>query len=256
MKKLFFYLVTMGTLFSACKKDSKFSYEPKKETVKKLPSKEMYNGRVLRTFDYDELNRLIRVDEPGIGNSWYNISYNNENAPIGLTSYFGTDTIVYQGDKVLIFNPNLAPPYLNDTTIITLNSKGEITLMRINGWQTSYPDKGTEYTYNSNGNLSRIFSREYNESITIMYSSVLSIFRHVNTPDWFILSWNRISDNYSYSQRGYMPAIILAPNPNFNNMYYTYELDSEGYGYVAKKILKDENGKELSFLTYEYIPAN
>jgi len=248
MKKLFFYFVTIGVLFSACQKDnSKFGYNPEKESVKKLPSKE-YGGMFSRTFQYDNLNRLIAViAENG---HRYDIWYNDDHTPSRVRSTYGhnntatsIDTLVYKGNQVFIFKPNLNPPYVNDTTIITLNSKGEIVESKIGAWYFEGHRYHVNFIYNSNGNVSRWINSDGEASTTILYTTIPSMFRHVNTPDWFIfyyyLDW---SGDFLYSKKGYMPA--TGGRWGYDNRF-TYEVDNDGYGYVTRI-----NGK-----TYQYILA-
>ncbi|MCL2683454.1 MAG: hypothetical protein FWE63_08280 [Bacteroidales bacterium] len=243
-------------MFSACQKNSgqgnNSGYNPENESVKKLPSKEIWTGGIgERMYQYDDLNRLITI----IGvmdNHRYDIWYNDDHTPAKLRSTYGSgervDTFLYKDNQVFIFTP----PYIDYATIITLNSKGEILQTRHPGGFT------TNYIYNSNGNVSKT-TNSYGEITTIThYSSIPSMFRHVNTPDWFIYyySWLGGYGNliFNFSKKGYMCSFVSDGNVQYDN-YYTYEVDSDGYGYVTKREISNKDGSDKYLWTYEYILA-
>ncbi len=267
MNKILYFSLTIAALalFSACEKD-KFKLDVENESVKKLPENIYQNGDIAQTFKYDDLNRLIRVNRPSIGNTWYEFSYNEANAPIRILSAFGTDTLVYRGNQVFIFRPNLNPPYVNDTTIVTLNATGEIEQLKYNGWQYAAP-YFMNLTYNSNGNVSTItyLPSSSGRPITtnFQYSTVPSIFRHVNTPDWFfILYSDLIFSNYNFgfycNKKGYMfSSTYQIENGEIVNTsyYYTYEVDSDGLGYAWKINQRSLDGEMMYPKNIQYIFA-
>jgi hypothetical protein len=272
--KTIFYLITVGIFFCACDKESKPTYNPEKETVKKLPSKMTTTstfGESVLTFQYDDLNRLVKIETftsfyipPHTVTSFNSleISYHDNHTPAiikGESSMTSPpndkeesweDTVFYKNDEIIA-----------GSRWIRINSKGEIL-----------QDNQMSYTYNSNGNISRINSRHTATGNTpiltfnLAYTSVPSVFRHVNTPDWFIFSWLNggfaASDYGGYSKNGYMVEKILDRSWGNSDgkdqsldMHFTYEVDTDGYGYVTKRNSKSGDGKVRPSTTYEYILA-
>ncbi len=266
MNKILYFSLTIAALalFSACEKD-KFKLDVENESVKKLPESIYRNGNLECGFQYDNLNRLTTITYDR-NSSYYSvrISYNERNAPISVRRSYDpyssyNDTIVYKDNQVFIMSQYYYGSY--DTAIITLNSAEEMGQARYSNYLSDYT-----YTYNSNGNLSTITYRSSSmgssSAINIQYSTAPSIFRHVNTPDWFFIYYsNLIFRNYNsfyWNKKGYMfgSTYRLEYGEMINSSYYhTYETDSDGYGYVREINPIDYSGEKISPWTVQYIFA-
>jgi len=265
------------------------------EKVKKLPSKIIYHDFVdsaviwdWSEFFYDEQNRLIRVIKMGKmyeSVSWefgtrdtiyphddtLNIIYNSVGLPVKLVfgSYDYEIAYLNNGKKIVILDDNTTR-FNFDT--IWLNDKGQVI--------KSYDNVGHlwEHTYNSKGNISvqrhygqyedyedgQYYDYEFINKVT--HSRIRSVFRHVNTPDWFMFwlskLWLNNSDYFHpFEKKGYLPLEkkYFDKDGKHRSARFIYELDTDNY--VKKTKIKviygrypDDDMLEWDW-EYEYILA-
>jgi len=276
MRKLLTILITtvIAIAFVSCKA------RVKNEEVKKLPS------RIVFCFDdensiwgfgeffYDEQNRLIKVIQMGRRCLCYNcdavnppddtlnIIYNSDGLLVKLTEGLYNFEITYlDNGKKIIVSCDDKNYWSNDT--FWLNNKGQV-IKSSDGLGHIW-----EHTYNSKGNISK--QRQYGlwwednygqrhdyEFINkVTYSRIRPVFRHVNTPEWFLFwlfeFW--LSENltiHPFQKNGYLPfeKKYFDADGKYKSSKFTYELDTDNY--VIKMKIKDTYFQEWNW-GYQYI---
>jgi len=234
MKKILMILtvatIAIGTAYCKSKNDE----------VVKLPSKivSLKATSFVSELFYDEQNRLVKI----ISKQWekpdtISIIYNIDGLPIRVDGMFEQSMdIVYEnnGRKAILYDD-----------VLWLNRGGRLV-------KYSMADAITwKFRYNSNGNITKW--RESNHGLTIKYTNdVRPVFRHVNTPEWFLfwLSTNNII--IPSEKKGFLRS-------RAESSRYSYELDENSYvtKMRVKEAYEEEYESEYKFVfEFEYILAN
>ncbi|MDR1951437.1 MAG: Ig-like domain-containing protein [Bacteroidales bacterium] len=91
-----------------------------------------------------------------------------------------------------------------DTLILTLNNNGQVIETTETGWRDVF-------TYNSNGNLTKIVSTSlesgngYEQIFTYSNTTAKAVFRHANVPEWLL--WFLV--DFRHPKNGFMPTRIV-----------------------------------------------
>jgi len=301
MKKLLFLTAIVSLLFVGCNNDNE-NYDPNdpsRETVRKLPSRIVSDWGDSRNdtinFEYDDLNRLVRVTKTLWSRSsspptfTYTFTHNVNDEPIGFSvrnNGSSTGGSLLHSENQVVFEWTAY-----DTLILGANGRLErIVSRQWGGSKYTY-----NYTYNSDGNLTRV-QRErkiwyavgdgwgvkiIQDTTELEYanSSARSIWRHVNMPNWFVTyfisdvglrhssSWSIFHwDLIATTRIGLMPTQknILERERCWNtgemivsNRTHTfaYAFDADGYVRQIDAIRELEGWTETRVFIIEYIPA-
>jgi len=228
MKKLLLLIAIISLLPIACGGNAN------NEKVKKMPSK---IGD--RYFQYDVQNHIVKIDETiGLPQE---LTYNKDNTPSKIKTLGSTKTLmeqefVYKKNQIFIIQRNFVDSNV-DTVVLTLDDKGNLLSQKMG-------NSIQNYSYNPNGNIIKILSNKKDE-IHMTYSTVKSIFRHVNATDWFLI----YKFHGMYNKDGYMLSLIKGEGMNVN---FTYELDTDHY----VKVINNSEGYLSKSLVVEYVLAN
>jgi YD repeat-containing protein len=266
MKKLLFTTAIISLLFAGCNKDNNGDdpNDPSTERVKKLPSRIIVTNFLhidTINFQYDDQNRLTKITDRWSENT---ITYNVSGNPINViwrwlpTGIHYTTPLQHRGNQIFTYAYSPVGRY-DDTLTIDANGRLEKSSTRT-------------YIYSSNGNLTNIISFG-NDTVKFEYanSNARSIWRHINTPDWFLTyflsDYGRITDIIL----SFVPAIKIGfmptqKKPLYNLLHdnlvkYEYGFDSDGYVRQIDQIESwiDWSGTEHTSITVvytiEYIPA-
>ena len=242
MKKILTILTTavIATALVSCDKDDHECEIPKQEVVK-LPSKmtsAIGQIPIESNYFYDVRKRLVRIER---GSDVIHIIYNSDDLPIRFEGNVHHNfSIKYEdnGKKIILTRQSWQITYwLNDK-----NQPIKHTLF----------DHTSEFTYNSDGNISFGKVMKDNDIVveaTYSYSDIPAVWRHVNAPEWllhFLYSINQYI-YITHQTNGYMPTQIVyadeTPTVTFN-----YEVDTDNY--VIE--INDSDGPTIK---YEYILA-
>ncbi|MCL2027249.1 MAG: hypothetical protein FWG79_02060 [Bacteroidales bacterium] len=246
MKKILFTTAIISLLFAGCDKDKEDPNDPSTEAVKKLPSKIGSTD-----YQYDDFNRLVKIGD-------LEITYNANHNPVRFNNGSASADIKYI-DNSVIFSSDYYWLFSNDS--LTLDANGQLVRRLREIYGSGY--EIWDFTYNSNGNITEITRTYYRNNLTgydeivytytYTYSNIKSIWRHVNTPDWFFAYL--AGELYFPLKKGYMPLQTQYTGFSTTMRKHAYLQDSDGY-VIQWDMERTENGNETTEVyTIEYVPA-
>ncbi|MCL2027762.1 MAG: hypothetical protein FWG79_04650 [Bacteroidales bacterium] len=270
MKKLFLPLAVLAMLFGACNKD-------KNGETNKLLSK-ITHPRIdgdgnpqnsIQAFEYDGQNRMTKSSwiSPSGEREDFVFSYSgNSNAPTKyvFTEYSSTGAVLNSSENLMEYSGNQVFRVLErdggrDTvSFLTIDANGRVTKNTWGEESSSFSEES--FSYNADGNMTKIIyistydgEEDYRSETNFTYSTVKSVFRHVNVPDWLI--WFHLG--WDFSKSGYMVSQIQrVGSSNYDNFVYT--TDADGYVLTCTYTYISDSSPdpiEQSTQTFEYINA-
>ncbi|MDR0436964.1 MAG: hypothetical protein LBH22_01535 [Bacteroidales bacterium] len=274
MKKNLTITVIIGFLFAV------YNTGNAGNEVKRLPSKITVTceacGKGAIIFEYDHLNRLVKIENIWFGDT-LKIEYDKNHNPVKMDIDGEERLFQYNGNQISVSRTGLKKqPHKPD--ILTINPSGKLVKLIHLHYSSlvacdiiveetiefSYTDETTTTTVST-----KFEDNDYDDSYKSIYtpSHVKSIWQYVNVPDWLLTYTGTnlqaelwMKKNRNMQSRHEQHYFEFEFNP-FELDTYTYELDDNGY---VKQINIESrthmfgNFDKIYYSTVniEYIPAS